>query len=285
MYQGGKTEKVLGELNAAKSFSVATKANPWWNIKTHSSGTEQNHGLAPDAVREQLLTSLESLKTNRVNLFYLHAPDHNVPITDTLNAIHSLHQQNLFDEWGLSNFPAWQVVHIYHLCLANNIQPPTVYQGMYNCITRDVEKELFPALKLCKMRFYAYNPLAGGILTGRYKRDDDPSSGRFTNKTVWGNKYRDRFWKKEVFDAVESIEACAAKHGTSLIQVVLAWLYYHSGLSAERGDGVILGGSTVEQITTNIETVQQLKPLPQEILTTIEEAWKTAAPVCEQYWR
>jgi aflatoxin B1 aldehyde reductase len=285
MYQSGKSEQILGDLAASSSFSIATKANPWFDIITNKTTMNQSNGFSTEPLSQQLKQSLQTLKTNKVNLFYLHAPDHNTPLLETLTTIRKLQEQNLFDEWGLSNYPSWQVVHIYHLCKANKISPPTVYQGMYNCITRDVEKELFPALKLCGMRFYAYNPLAGGMLTGKYKPIDDPDSGRFSSKTVWGEKYRQRFWKKEIFDAFQLIESCGQKYNITLIQICLSWLYYHSQLSANKGDGIIIGGSTVEQITTNIDTVKQLKPLPDEVLTQIEEAWKLAAPVCEQYWR
>jgi len=221
----------------------------------------------------------------KVNLFYLHAPDHNTPISSTLSTILSLKEQDLFNEWGLSNYPAWQVVHIYHLCKENHIPPPTVYQGMYNCITRDVEKELFPALRLCGLRFYAYNPLAGGILTGKYRENDNPGTGRFSVNTAWGLKYRQRFWKKEMFDAIQLIESSSQKYNITLPQASLSWLYFHSALSQEIGDGVIIGGSNLEQMTANINTIGQLKSLPEEVLTAIEEAWKITAPVCEQYWR
>lgn len=115
-----------------------------------------------------------------------------------------MYKQNKFQEWGISNYAAWEVVEIYYLCKANNWKPPTVYQGMYNYATRDVEKELFPALRRfniaitwitwprCGMRFYAYNPLAGGLLTGKLHYDNEPDSGRFNVQTVWGKRYRDR---------------------------------------------------------------------------------------------
>jgi len=285
MYQAGKSEKILGELGSSSAFSIATKANPWYDIAINSTTMKQMNGFAAEALTHQLKQSLQFLNTNKVTLFYLHAPDHNTPLLETLKTICKLKEENLFDEWGLSNYPAWQVVHIYHLCKQNHISPPTVYQGMYNCITRDVEKELFPALKLCGIRFNAYNPLAGGILTGKYKQNDDPNSGRFSGKTIWGEKYRQRYWKKEFFDAFQMIESCGQKYNITILQASLSWLYYHSALSSSRGDGVILGGSNLEQLTTNIDAVKQLKPLPDEVLAAIDEAWKLCAPVCEQYWR
>jgi aflatoxin B1 aldehyde reductase len=77
-----------------------------------------------------------------------------------------------FKRFALSNYAAWEVMEIYHICKQRGFVLPTVYQGMYNALTRDVERELFPCLRRLGMSFYAYNPLAGGLLTGRYSYDD-----------------------------------------------------------------------------------------------------------------
>jgi len=222
---------------------------------------------------------------NKVDLLYLHAPDHQTPLLDTLRAINDLHQAQQFSEWGLSNYASWEVVHIYHLCMANGWKPPSVYQGMYNCLTRGIEKELFPALRKCGMKFYAYNPLAGGILTGRYKFDESPEDGRFTNKTVWGNRYRDRFWHKQVFDAVDVIAKACETNNISMLIASLTWLYKHSQLKGEIEDGVIIGGSSLSQISSNLDIVENIKELPEDVLKAIDQAWEIAAPVCPQYFR
>eukprot|EP01124_Arcella_intermedia_P028027 TRINITY_DN5611_c0_g1_i1.p1 TRINITY_DN5611_c0_g1~~TRINITY_DN5611_c0_g1_i1.p1 ORF type:complete len:326 (+),score=65.31 TRINITY_DN5611_c0_g1_i1:33-980(+) len=284
LYQGGKTERVLGEAGLG-GLTVATKVNPWFDVNRGVSTDSPCKGLAPEAVRKQIQKSLAALGAKKVDLLYLHAPDHDTPIEDTLQTIHELHQSEVFEEWGLSNFASWQVVHIYHLCKANNWKPPTVYQGMYNCLTRNVEKELFPALRLCGMRFYAYNPLAGGILTGKYQLKDNPQEGRFSGKTVWGVKYRERFWKDEIFEAVEKIKSQGEAHKITPIEAAMSWMYFHSALKGELGDGVIIGGSSVDQIKENLGVIQNLKPLPADLLETIEQAWIQAQPNCPQYFR
>jgi len=284
MYQGGNTEKILGQANK-EGLVIATKANPWFDGERGVTTTETCRGLKPETLRKQVGLSLESLRMKKADLFYLHAPDHETPLLDTLKTIHEMKEQDLFSEWGLSNYSSWEVVHIYHICKANGWQPPSVYQGMYNCLTRVVEKELFPALRVCNMRFYAYNPLAGGILSGRYKRNDDPDSGRFSNKTTWGNRYRERFWNNEYFEAIEMIEKACAPHSIPLMVAATSWMYHHSLLSEKMGDGVIIGGSSVEQITENLDVVDKLQKLPQDVLQVMEEAWKITQPVCQQYFR
>lgn len=156
---------------------------------------------------------------------------------------------------------------------------------MYNYITREVEKELFPALRLCGMRFYAYNPLAGGILTGRYTYEDNPNSGRFSGKTVWGNRYRERYWKKSVFDELGHVKAACDAHSLDLTYAALSWLMFHSGLRGDSGDGIIIGGSTVEQIQKNAEVCKTAQPLPDDVVQVINNAWEVARPDCPQYFR
>ncbi|CAM9743591.1 unnamed protein product, partial [Phaeothamnion confervicola] len=277
------------------SFRVATKANPWYR-DGRTTDTPAG-GLRPELVEEQLRKSLKALKTDKVELFYLHAPDHDTPIEATLAAVNALHQEGLFSEWGLSNFAAWQVVQIYYLCQMRGWCAPVVYQGMYNAVTRAVEAELLPALRECGMRFNAYNPLAGGILTGRYGFDDDPQSGRFSGKTVWGGRYRrgrgkkrgeeegERFWRKATFDAIDELRLLCAAHDTSLTSASLRWLRFHSVLDGEKGDGVVIGGSSVEHIRSNVEASVEAAPLPEDVLAGFDRAWEAARRDCPQYFR
>ena len=137
MYAGGKTEEFIGEmdLRLKDNVQIATKANPWNNKLLDAAG-----------VRKQLETSLQRLKLNCVQIFYLHAPDHKTPIIETLKAVNDMYQEKKFKEFGLSNYAAWQVAEICTICKNQGWILPTVYQGMYSSLTRAVEKELFPCL-------------------------------------------------------------------------------------------------------------------------------------------
>eukprot|EP00904_Undaria_pinnatifida_P003317 jgi/Undpi1/12987/HiC_scaffold_7.g02651.m1 len=282
MYQGGKTETTLGDVGTGK-FRVATKANPWY--KDGKSFDDPVGGLNADSVKEQLRASLASLRCSSIDLFYLHAPDHDTPIEETLKAVHELRSEGLFLEWGLSNYAAWQAVDIWHICKANGWQTPSVYQGMYNAVTREVEAELLPALKKLGMRFYAYNPLAGGILTGKHKFDSNPQGGRFSSDTVWGGRYRNRFWHKPTFDALEDLKKLCEKHDTTLVSASLRWLYHHSVLSGADGDAVIAGGSSLEQIKANVDACTDDTPLPEELVGAFELAWEASKSRCPRYFR
>jgi len=286
MYQGGKSEKTLGEaLKDEEGFQVGTKVNPWFDVSTGRTTTEPCGSLSPQGIRTQFDISLRSLQLQKIDLFYLHAPDHATPLDQIVNTVNELYKNGKFVEWGLSNFHATEVAEIQNLCAERGWKPPTVYQGMYNCLTRAVEPELFPILRQHKMRFYAYNPLAGGILTGRYKYEDKPGSGRFNVETLWGQRYRQRFWTKSVFEAIEKIKHAGAPHNITLLDASLRWMYHHSALKGEYGDAVILGGSSVEHLKNNIDLCVASKPLPQDVVKAIEEAWHSTKQDCPIYFR
>ena len=256
-YAGGDTEKIMGRVLAsdpdlAARVSVATKANPWPGGNMTSSAGEG--GLAPDELRAQVEASRAALAPASVDLLYLHAPDAATPIEDTLAELVRLRDEGAFRRLGLSNFSAWETVRIHRACLDAGLPAPDTYQGMYNCVTRAVEPELIPALRQLGMRFLAFNPLAGGVLTGKHAgrlADPDGASatgrGRFTENAM----YQDRFWREAYFDAIDTIAAAceAAGGGLTPTSAALRWLYSHSALDGVEGVGVILGASSVAPST------------------------------------
>jgi len=280
VYGGGSTEGLLGSLKVQQpplSFTLATKANPGG-----SSG-----GLSYERLREQFSTSLNDLGTNHVDIFYLHSPDHITPIEETLKAVNELHKEGKFDEFGLSNFASWQVTEVYYICKANNYVLPTVYQGRYNAITRKVESELFPALKKFGIRFYAFNPLAGGFLTGKYSFDDENANGssRFQSGTPQGATYRSRYWNKVYFDAIEHIRAACNDANISLIDASLRWFRHYSKLDFERGDGLIIGVSSITQLEHNLNVLVETEKLPAAVAEAFDQAWEKTKGVSPTYFR
>ena len=279
MYSGGKSEQFIGQmdLRLKNNVQIATKANPWDNKLFDAAG-----------VRKQLETSLNSLKLKSVQIFYLHAPDHKTPIIETLKIVNDLYQEKKFAEFGLSNYAAWQVAEICSICKNHNWVQPSVYQGMYNCLTRSVEKELFPCLRHFNIRFYAYNPLCGGILTGKHKIEDANKAepGRFFGQG-WAKVYRKRYWRKEVFDAVDKIqESLLEEYGdqVNILEASLRWLYHHSKLNGLNGDGVILGASSLDYLTTNMNATGK-EPLNENIVKVFDECWDACCFSCPDYFR
>ena len=124
MYANGDTEDMLGRvLEGRDAISVtATKANPF-----------NGESLSPEGVRAQLEASLAAMNKESAEIFYLHAPDPDVPIEDTLAEVQKMYEEGKFKQLGLSNYQSWEVVHIYHVCLAKGWVLPTIYQGMCAC--------------------------------------------------------------------------------------------------------------------------------------------------------
>ena len=260
VYNEGNCERLLGEVlpKLEKPFRIATKVNP------RISGR-----LDGEAAYKQVNESLARLGLTHVDTVYLHFPDPATPVENVLEAMADLHGQGKFTELGLSNFPAWMVTDAWHLCKDHGWVLPTVYEGIYNPLTRKAEVELNACLNHFGMRFYAYNPLAGGLLTGRYARfEDAPTDGRFTHRP----NYRGRYWKKSYFDAVDVIRTAAEKAGITTIEAVYRWLAYHSMLDDARGDAIIIGASKLNHLLDNMETLKK-GPLPEEVLEAFREAW------------
>uniref|UniRef100_A0A0E9X6K8 NADP-dependent oxidoreductase domain-containing protein n=1 Tax=Anguilla anguilla TaxID=7936 RepID=A0A0E9X6K8_ANGAN len=278
MYTEGRAETIIGAMGLPKTVKIATKANPW-DGKT----------LKPESVRSQLDTSLHRLQTQSVDIFYLHAPDHNNPVQETLQACNELHKEGKYKELGLSNYASWEVAEIYCICKHNGWVLPTVYQGMYNATTRQVETELLPCLKNYGIRFYAYNPLAGGLLTGKYQYQDQnvQPEGRFFGNS-WAGAYRDRYWKKSHFQGIdlvnEALEAAYGAQKPTMTSAALRWLYHHSKLQGDLGDGVIIGMSSMEQLEQNLSATQE-GPLDPVVVQAFKQAWDLVAHECPNYFR
>lgn len=277
VYNDGATETLLGELrgdgSVEKDLPIAGKANP-----------REPGGLAPESIERQLATSLERLSTDALDLFYLHAPDLDTPIERTLAAVAGHHAAGRFRRFGLSNYAAWQVAEIVGLCAANGWPRPEVYQGMYNALTRDVERELLPCLAHFGIAFYAYNPLAGGLLSGKYRSIADlPADGRFASN----ESYRARYWKAAYFDVIARFADLARRHDVEPAAAALRWLRHHSALHESEGGlehGIILGATSEAHLVANLDACEA-GPLSAPLVAALDEGWETVRPTCIKYFR
>ncbi len=260
VYNDGNCERLLGEVlpKTAKPCKIAAKVNPRISGK-----------LDADAAYMQVNESLKRLNLEKVDTVFLHFPDPATPVESVLGAMADLHAQGKFGELGLSNFPAWMVTDVSHLCDKHGWVKPTVYEGIYNPLTRKAETELNACLDYFGMRFYAYNPMCGGLLSGKYSSfTDAPSDGRFTHRP----NYQGRYWKESFFKAVDIIKSSADKHGISSVEATYRWLAHHSMLNGERGDAIIIGASKLNHLLQNIKAAES-GPLPEDVVDAFEQAW------------
>lgn len=283
LYNGGNTEILLGEvLNSSTTLCE-------WKIELSSKAYPlSSHGKSfrGESLRLQLEETLSALKVDQLDIFYLHWPDReNNCLDETLRSVHTLFKEGKFRRFGLSNYAAWEVADIVGRCRAQGYVEPQVYQGMYCALNRTAESELLPCLAYYGITFYAYNPLAGGLLTGRYLDfNDDPQTGRFSSATIWGQNYRLRYWQQAVFEGLKELnERCREAGDLSLAEAALRWLRYHSAL--RETDAVILGVSSLAHLDANLAALACSDPLPAAVLEGFELLWEKARPHAQTYWR
>ena len=272
VYNNGDTERYLGAILPelpSDSYSIATKVHPRITGK-----------LDRATVLMELEESLRRMGRDSVDLLYFHFPDRDTPIDDALHTVAELREKGVVKSFGLSNYPAWQVVDICHICEKYGYAKPVVYQGMYNALCRNVEPELLPAIREMGMSFYAFNPLAGGLLSGKQLDfDKAPEPGRFARL----KSYRERYWKKSYFDALGEIKKACDEENIPMAEAAYRWLCHHSQLS-EVNDALILGASRIEQMNQNISAVGK-GVLPDSIVHKFDEAWEIARPDSPAYFK
>src|SRR5436190_4302947 len=237
--------------------------------------TPLDTGLTKKAIEHQCELSLKRLQTDVIDLYYLHTPDLGTPIDESLDAMAGLIRQGKVREFAVSNYSAWRIAGMQTLAEKKGMPGPAAVQPMYNLLARRIETELLPMCRELGVLSIAYNPLAGGLLTGKHAavEDQPPSGTRFDNN----EPYRNRYWHQENFKAVERLKAAAG--GRSLISIALSWMLHHTKV-----DCVILGASSLEQLKQNLDAAES-RPLSPELLAVCEEIWPGLRGVAPAYQR
>ncbi|CAG9990855.1 unnamed protein product [Clonostachys byssicola] len=259
-----QSEELIGQRGVAAKFKIDTK---------HPGGTAETTNATKENVLEVADISFGLLKTDKVDVYYIHAPDRKTPLEQTLEGINELYKQGRFEHFGLSNFLASEVEDVIRVAKANGFVVPTVYQGNYSAIARRQEEELFPTLRKHGISFNAYSPLGGGFLT-KTARDIEEGAGRFNPDTHIGKMYSTLYSKPSFLAALKNWEDISAKSGLPKAELAYRWVSYHSGLKPELGDGIIVGARTLDQLR---KTLTGLKsgPLPDEVVRDINGIWDT----------
>jgi aflatoxin B1 aldehyde reductase len=276
IYAGGKTEKIVGTV--LEKFGTPDKGILAIGTKAHPS---QPDGLSPTGIRSQMAASLDAMHLKGVGEYYLHQPDTEHSLLESLKEAHAMVTEGLFCCVGMSNYHASEVDRAFALCDEHGLTKPTVYQGLYNPLNRCVEKELLPILKRNKCSFVAYNPLAAGLLVGKHQQDGDVAKGRFKNN----QNYLPRFYTDKNFAAIQLIKDACDKEDMTMIEATYRWLLSHSALGEQ--DGLLLGASSMKQLEENLKACKATDkgPLSAEILEAFEEAWKLTEEGAFPYWR
>ncbi|MGF1526324.1 MAG: aldo/keto reductase [Candidatus Competibacterales bacterium] len=236
MYQGGESEVIVGRALASDRhhWILATKAaNP--------TGSGPNaRGLSRRHVVHALEASLQRLKLDHVDIFYLHKEDLETPLEETIRAVADVVRQGKTRYFGLSNFRSWRVALVCQLCDQAGIDRPVVSQPYYNLLNRMPEVEHLPACGHFGLGVVPYSPLARGVLTGKYTPDQAP--GADTRAGRQDKRMLETEWRPESLAIAQTLKAHAEATGRTPIQFAVAWLLHHRLVSA-----VIAGPRTLEQ--------------------------------------
>jgi aryl-alcohol dehydrogenase-like predicted oxidoreductase len=250
-------------------FIIATKVRG----KMGDGPTES--GLSRAAIEEAIDASLLRLGTDYVDLYYLHMPDPAVPIDESLEAMDRLVRAGKVRYPASSNYAGWQVSEMLWLAEKKGYRPARVTQPMYNLLARGIEAEYLPMCARFDVATFVYNPLAGGLLTGKQHKESPLPGTRFDNNAM----YLGRYWHDAVFDAVSRLSQAAAAQGRSVISVALNWLMRHTSVT-----GMILGASRLDHLAQNLAALDD-GPLSPELLELCDVVWRELRGITPQYNR
>jgi aryl-alcohol dehydrogenase-like predicted oxidoreductase len=259
-YAGGESERMLAGLLGSRRdrITLATKAGmPHPDAGAHAP-------LSADGLRASVDGSLARLATDHVELFYLHQPDRATPLVETLTTVAELMAAGKIGAFGVSNFAAWQIAEINHLADELGMARPVVAQQLYNLLARRIEEEYAEFADVTGLVTMVYNPLGGGLLTGRHSFESAPADGRFGDSRL-AKMYKERYWNTAIFEAIEQLSIIAEKAGVPLTELALRWLVAKPAASP-----MLLGGSRVEHLEANIAAVAK-GPLEPDVVEACDD--------------
>lgn len=270
-YTDGASETILGKVLGARRKDVVLASK----VSNKVGDTPDLQGLSRAAIMRCVEDSLKRLGTDYLDIYYLHLPDRKTPIEETLDALNDLITQGKVRCAASSNYSGWQMAEMFAICEKNGWQEPYVAQPLYNLIARGLEQEYLEMSARFGVFNIVYNPLAGGLLTGKHRREAPDAGSRFDNNTM----YLDRYWHEETLLAVERMKEAASKEGRTLISASINWLLHHTPV-----DCAILGASRLANLEENLNTLVD-GPLSPEFLTTANAVWKQLRGSTPQYNR
>jgi aryl-alcohol dehydrogenase-like predicted oxidoreductase len=245
VYSEGESERTLGQsfknLNVArKDVIIATKVFGPVGPGRNDVGASRGH------IMDAIDASLGRLQTDHIDLYQIHANDFVTPVEETLNALDTLVRQGKVRYVGVSNWQAWKIAKALGISESRNLARFITLQAYYSIAGRDLERELAPLLEAEKVGLLVWSPLAGGLLSGKFSRDNQKPEGSRRSEFDFPIVDKERTWN--ILDAMAPI---AAAHNCSPARISLAWL-----LSKPVVTSVILGAKRIDQLQDNLAAVE-----------------------------
>lgn len=259
-YNAGMSEEILGRCVAPFRHQIQLTTK----VGSHVAQTDPSRvGLSRRAILAALDDSLRRLGTDYVDVYYFHRPDWNVPIEESLAAMDEAVRSGKVRYAAQSNYSAWQITEINYLAERHGWPQLRIGQVQYNLISRRIETEYAACAVRLGLSNIIYNPLAGGLLTGKHHLTAAPADGSRFSKEI----YRDRYWNEQMFDAVTELGEIAAAADMTLVELSFRWL-----LSRPLTDFLLLGASRLDQLDANLAAMRGSAP-DEETMRRCDEVW------------
>ena len=240
-YSAGASERYVGKaLAGGRRASVVLATKGFFPLDPKD---PNGRGLSRRHLIDACNASLERLQTDWIDLYQLHRAQSDVPIDETLRALDDLIRAGKIRYIGTSMFPSWKIVESLWAAKEFGLNRFVCEQMAYNLLDRTAEREVLPAARTFGIATIPWAPLCGGLLTGKYKRDDQSAAGRWHG----GKDNFDRRVTPAAFDVIEGVVALAEEKGCSPSQLALAWLAAQPGVTAP-----IIGPRTLDQVLDNL---------------------------------
>jgi 1-deoxyxylulose-5-phosphate synthase len=258
----GRSEEVLGRWLEGRRdrFVLATKCRMRVGHGPNDEGLSRRHILAAGEA------SLRRLKTDYIDLYQSHSPDPHTPIDETLRAFDDLVRSGKVRYVGCSNYPSWQLALALGVSERDRLARYDCVQPRYNLLHRDIEAELLPLCRDQGVGVIVYNPLAGGFLSGKHRKEEPPTPGTRFTLGESGHLYRERYWQDAQFDAVEALKGYFGPRQINLITASVAWVLAQPGITS-----AIVGASRPEQLVDTIAAVDLR--LDDEAKAALDSVW------------
>ncbi len=243
IYTGGRSEETIGTaLKGARrrKFFIATK------VFFPTGDGINERGLSRHHILEAVEASLRRLQTDYIDLYYTHRWDESTPIEETLRALDDLVRSGKVRYLGCSNYAAWQLAHANLLAEVRGWTAFAVIQSEYNLLNREVEREVLPYCRQFGVGFVPYFPLAGGFLTGKYRRGQPAPAGSRGESSA----YVQGFMSDAFYNRIERLEGWAQDHGHALNELAIAWLLTQPAVCS-----VIAGATRLDQVQANLRAL------------------------------
>jgi aryl-alcohol dehydrogenase-like predicted oxidoreductase len=268
VYSAGLSEEITGRALGSRRGEVvlATK------VRFRMGEGPNDVGVSRRAIRTQVEASLRRLGTDWIDLYQVHCWDPNTPLEETISTLDDLVHEGKVRYLGASNFAGWHLAKALGIAALHDWEPFVSLQPEYSLITRDIERELLPQCKAEGLAVLPWSPLAGGVLSGKYRRDEDFPTGTrgadTENPITFTYRLDDRAWN--VVDAVGKV---AAEIGKTPAQVALNWVVNRPGITAP-----IIGARNLTQLDDNLAAVGWQLEKPQRDTLAWASAFRLGYP-------